>query len=190
MNYELSNYSSFYSIVKELEKVFSVEVLWVVENGGYNLKRYQDGINVYNVFSYKNYNEIIDELKPDIVMTIHGDQGYLERSLLRASLYAGIPSVDIISSVIELNYFRRKISLGILMARLNAIRDHGRILVKKYLFLLRTLYSANYGIKFIITMIIKDMYVPLITFIPRYNYGGADLNIVNNSDWVNLIVEK
>jgi hypothetical protein len=189
-DYELSNYSSFFSVVKELENKFIVEVLWIVENGGYKLKKYKDSVNIYNLYSYHNYLEILNELKPDIVITIHGDQGYIERSMLKAARYEGIPSVDIISSVIEINYFKKKISLGIINARLNAVRDHGRILVRKYRFLLRTLKAIRYGYKLTMVMMLKDIYIPVLAFIPRYNHGGADLNIVSNTEWIQLLTSK
>ncbi|MBA3750498.1 MAG: hypothetical protein H0X03_06340, partial [Nitrosopumilus sp.] len=190
MDYTLTNYRSFYSIINVIRTKIPVKELWVVQNGGSTSKKYDDDIDTYNVFSFNDFNEIMNILKPDLVISIGGDFEYLERSMLKAASAKGIPAVDMISSVIELSYFKRGNSSGIIPGRIDAIRDHGKNIVRKYFFLIKTLFRAGYGTRYILRMIIKDLYLPLTTFVPRYNFGGGDINIVNTPYWIDHLVKK
>ena len=190
LDYTLSNYNTFYLILKELQKKFNTKELWLVEIGGSTKKKYEEIINVYNIFSFDHFGEVIDTLKPDLVITIGGDYEYLERSMLKAAASKGVPSVDITSTVIEQGYFTKEYSKGIFSGRINALRDHGRNILRKYLFLIKTLWNTNYGISYIIKTVIKDLYLPFTTFVPRYNFGGGSINIVSTPAWVDFLVKK
>lgn len=162
----------------------------MVQNGGSKKKEFDENIDTYNVFSYSDFVEIMDLLKPDLVVTIGGDFEYLERSMLKAAKSKGIPTVDIASSIIEQSFFKKGFSNAMLKGRLYALTDHGKLIVKKYLFLIKTLYRGGYGIKFILSTIRKDIYLPLSTFVPRYSFDGGDLNIIPTPEWLDILVSK
>ncbi|MDF0681309.1 MAG: hypothetical protein P0116_10120 [Candidatus Nitrosocosmicus sp.] len=189
-DYSLSNYNTFYLLVRELQKKFSIKQLWLVEEGGNLNKKYDAQRDIYNVFSFHHFGEIIDVLQPDLVITIGGDYEFLERSMLKAAAAKGIPSVDITSTVIEQGYFTKEYSSGIFSGRINALRDHGKNILKKYIFLIKTLYKTNYSVIYILNCILKDAYLPFTTFVPRYNFGGGSINIVSTPDWVKFLMSK
>lgn len=190
LDYTLSNYNTFYLLVKELQKKFNIKQLWLVEEGGNSDKKYDEKVDVYNIFSFDHFGEIIDVLQPDLVITIGGDYEYLERSMLKAAAAKDVPSVDITSTVIEQGYFTREYSRGIFSGRINALRDHGKNILRKYIFLIKTLYKTNYGIFYVIKSVIKDIYLPFTTFVPRYNFGGGSINIVSTPDWFDFLLKK
>jgi len=189
-DYSLTNFRTFYSIVHILRKHIPIDEVWLVQEGGSKEKQFDDKIQVYNVFSYPDFVEILEILKPDLVVTIGGDFEYLERSMLKAAKAKGIPSVDIASSVIEQSYFKKGYSNAMLKGRLYALSDHGKRILKKYFFLLKTLYKSGYGVRYILTTVLKDIYLPLSTFVPRYNFDGGDLNIIPSPDWMNVLTTK
>jgi hypothetical protein len=190
MDYSSTNYRTFFSIVEVLGKRIPIKDLWMVHNGGSKLKEYDDNVGVYNVFAFSDFVEIMEILKPDLVISIGGDFEYLERSMLKAANAKGIPTVDIVSSVYELSYLEKGDSNTIFSGRLYAITERGRYILSKYIFLIKTLYRASYGIRYILTTILKDIYLPLTTFVPRFNFGGGNLNIVPTPDWVSILSKK
>jgi hypothetical protein len=190
MDYSATNYRTFFSIVDVLSKRLPIKKLWMVHNGGSTLKGYDSNVDTYNVFAFSDFVEIMEVLKPDLVISIGGDFEYLERSMLKAAKARGIPTVDIVSSVYELNYLEKGPSNTIFSGRLNAIGERGKYILSKYIFLIKTLYRASYGFKYIGTTILKDIYLPLSAFVPRYNFGGGDLNIVPTPDWLDILTKK
>ncbi|MDN5847551.1 MAG: CDP-glycerol glycerophosphotransferase family protein, partial [Candidatus Nitrosocosmicus sp.] len=139
---------------------------------------------------YNNFNEVLDEFEPDCILTISGDFEYLSRSMLKCCHMRKIPTVNIMSSVFEYGYFKKEISIKIITGRINFIRENGKNILKKYIFLLRTLISSGYSIMSIIKNVIKDIYLPLLSFEPRYNFGGATLNLVSNPKWRDFLINK
>ena len=189
-DYTLSNYNTFYLILKQLQKKYQINELWVVEEGGSNSRKYDESISIYNIFSFNHFGELIDILEPDLVISIGGDFEYLERSMLKAAASRGIPSVDITSTVVEKGYFTKEYSTGILSGRINALKDHGKNILKKYSYLVKTLYGTGYGIGYILKTFAKDVYLPLTTFVPRYNFGGGSINIVSTPSWIEFLERK
>lgn len=188
--YTLSNYNTFYLLLKSLQKKYNTKEIWIVEIGGSTEKKYDENVNTYNIFSFNHFGEILDILKPDIVISIGGDYEYLERSMLMAASKKGIPSVDITSTVIEQGYFKKEYSRSIVSGRIRAILDHGKNIIRKYFFLLKTLYYTNYNFLYIIKTIIKDIYLPFTTFVPRYNFGGGSINLVSTPSWIDFLEKK
>jgi hypothetical protein len=94
------------------------------------------------------------------------------------------------TSVIEDSYFRKKLSIKLIRGRIFVLFDHGLDLLKRYNFLMKTLSHANFGIKYRIMTLLKDIYLPLTSFNPRYNFGSADLNIVSSPKWAEYIEKK
>jgi hypothetical protein len=190
MDYTLTNFRTFYSIADIIRKKIPINEIWMVQNGGSKNKEYDENVDTYNVFRYSDFVEIMETLKPDLVITIGGDFEYLERSMLKAAKAQNIPTVDIASSVFEQSYFKRDFSNAMLMGRLYAMTDHGRLIVKKYFFLIRTLRRAGYSLGYIFSTIVKDIYLPLSTFVPRYNFDGGDLNIIPTPQWLDLLISR
>jgi hypothetical protein len=190
MDYTLTNFRTFYSIMDIIRKKIPIKEIWMVQNGGSKNKEYDDDIDIYNVYSYSDFVEIMTVLKPDLVVTIGGDFEYLERSMLKAAKARGVPTVDIASSLIEQSFFKKGFSNAMLKGRLYALSDHGKLIMKKYFFLLRTLYRGGYGIKYILATIIKDIYLPISTFVPRYNFDGGDLNIISTPEWLGILTAR
>lgn len=190
MDYSSTNYRTFFSIVEVLGKRIPIEDLWMVHNGGSKLKEYNDNVTAYNVFAFSDFVEIMEILKPDLVISMGGDFEYLERSMLKAAKAKGILTVDIVSSVYELSYLEKGSSDSIITGRLYALVNRGGYILRKYFFLLKTLYRAKYGVKYIFTTVLKDMYLPLSAFVPRYNFGAGNLNIVPTPTWINILTKK
>jgi hypothetical protein len=189
-DYTLTNFRTFYSIVEVIQKKMPIKSIWMVQHGGSIKKEYDPNIDTYNVFGYSDFIEIIDTLKPDLVVTIGGDFEYLERSMLKAAKSRGVPTVDIASSIFEQSYFKKDFSGAMIKGRLYAIADHGKLILKKYFFLLRTLYKGGYGLKYILSTIKKDLYLPFSSFVPRYSFDGGDLNIISTPDWLDILTNK
>lgn len=188
-NDKLSAQRGLHSILDGLRKRMEVKEIWIVQEGGSIQKSYDDKIDVYNAFSFKDGTEIIRILSPNLVL-IPNDYEYLHRSILEAAKSQRVPTVDLLSSafgLMELNegYDKRKI-----FGTLQLLKDHPTSIIKRYLFLLRTLYRAGSGLGYIFKTILKDIYLPFINWTPRYKFGGGDLNIVSTPDWADLLVKN
>lgn len=189
-DYKLSSLRSFYSIKQALSRTAEVKEIWMVEKGGHLDKTYHGNIDTYNIFAFKDFVEIVDMLTPDLVMGFGGAYEYLERSMIKAAAFRGIPNVTVLGSFIESWVASTSIEGKIISGRLHALRDHGRDILKKYLFMLRTLSRIGFDPLHLFKIIIKDIYVPLVSFSPIYTFGGADLNIINTPEWAELVVKK
>lgn len=190
LDHTLSFYVGLESILNEIRKTIPVKEIWIVDYGGSSLKKYDEETDVYNVYSFRDFNEIIDVLRPDLIISVSGDNEYIERSMFKAAGHRGIPTIDIMTAVIEKNYFKKRFSIKILRGRIFVLFDHGQDLLRRYFYLLKTLHHSCYGIGNIFNTIIKDIYLPLITFNPRYNFGGGGLNIVSSPEWIDYLVKK
>ena len=87
----------FDSVLDSLRKKFDVKEIWVGAGGGSHSKIYEDGNPFYNIFSFKNGNDVLEGLNPDLVM-VPDSQDYLSRSLLYATKFRSIPSVILYSA--------------------------------------------------------------------------------------------
>jgi hypothetical protein len=160
-----------------------------VHEGGSRSKRYEDNVDVYNGFSFQDGTEIIKTFQPHLVI-ISNDYEYLQRSIMIASIAHGIPTVDLLASAFGLmeldeGYDKRKV-----LGNLQLLRDHPISIIKRYLFLYKTLFRAKYGIGKMARTLIKDIYLPFVSRTPRFSFGGGDLNIVSTPEWGELLTKK
>lgn len=176
--YKKSFVRGFFSILKSLRKSMEIKQIWIVTNGGSFSKTYDDNIDIYNAFSFSDANEVIERLDPDLVM-VPGDYEYLCRSILKAAVHKGIPTVNVLSSTFEIRLLENSYDKQRVIGRLELLRTDKRRIIRKYVFLLKTLLHARYGTGYIIRTIIRDAYFPFISWEPRYRFGGGDLNIVS-----------
>jgi hypothetical protein len=188
-DYRLSHLRSFSTIAEALGKTNKIEEIWMVQEGGSNADSAPTN-NIYNIFSFRDFNEVLEKLKPDLVIAFGGNYEYLERSMIKAAQSRGISSATVLSSVIESWVASSDYVPGLFSGRLHALRDHGMNIIKKYLFMLRTLYHAGYGLRYILRTIIKDAYLPFTSFSPIYTFGGADLNIISTPEWAEKIIKS
>lgn len=188
-NYKQSLFRGFYSILTSLGKSMNIKEIWIVVNGGSFSKTYDDNIDVYNAFSFSDGNEVIERLNPDLVM-VPADYEYLSRSILKAASHGGIPTVNVLSSVFESTTLGYSYDKEKIIGRLQALWTDGRSIIRRYTFLLKTLFHARYGLRYIVRTIIKDAYLPFISWEPRYRFGGGDLNIVSTPMLVDLLVKN
>jgi hypothetical protein len=188
-NYKQSIFRGFYSIFMSLGKSMNIKEIWIVVNGGSFSKTYDDNIDVYNAFSFSDGNEVIERLNPDLVI-VPADYEYLSRSILKAASHAGIPTVNVLSSLFESTTLDYSYDKEKIIGRLQALWTHGRSIIRKYAFLLKTLLHARYGLCYIIRTIMMDAYLPFISWEPRYRFGGGDLNIVSTPMFVDLLVKN
>lgn len=188
-SYKQSFVKGFYSIFKSLGKSMNIKEMWIVVNGGSFSKTYDDNIDAYNAFSFSDANEVIERLNPDLVM-VPADYEYLCRSILKSATHKGIPTVNILSSVFETRLLENSYDKQRVIGRLQALRTDKGSIIRRYAFLLKTLLHARYGIGYIIRTMIKDAYIPFISWEPRYRFGGGDLNIVSTPEWANLLVKN
>lgn len=189
-DYKLSSLRSFASVADVLRRSRNIEEIWMVMEGGSSSKTYVHDNEVYNVFSFSDFNEVIELLKPDLVMGFGGNYEYLERSMIKAAQSRGVPCVTILGSFIEPWVVSNKNAQGIVSGRLHALRDHGKNIIRRYFFMLKTLFHAGYGFKYIFYTIIRDAYLPFTSYSPIYKFGGADLNIISTPTWANRIIKN
>ncbi|MGC1132305.1 MAG: UDP-N-acetylglucosamine 2-epimerase [Nitrososphaeraceae archaeon] len=187
-SYSLSAYRGYDYVLKSLRKSVDIKEIWVVEIGGSFSKEYNDTIEVYNGFSFTDGNEIMEKLNPDLVVS--SDYEYLHRSILKAAAYRGIPTVDIFYSAFGLSALNEGYEKIKIFGRLQGLRKNARSIIRRYIFLLKTLFHAGYNFRDLIRTIIKDFYLPLISWLPRYRFGGGDLNIVSTPEWVDLLIRN
>jgi hypothetical protein len=189
-SYTLSALRGYEYVLGALRKYFHIKEIWIVEIGGSNFKKYDEKIELYNAFSFANGNEIIDNLKPDLVVSSAGDYEYLHRSILKAATRKGIPTVDILYSAFGLSILNEGYEREKTVGRLYALWRHGPSIAKRYIFLLRTLYHADHTLGDILRTIMLDLYLPFVSWLPRYRFGGGDLNIVSTPGWVDFLVKN
>lgn len=190
VDYKLTNLRSFHSILEILRRYMKVKEIWMVENGGSLSKTYDTEIDVYNVFSFHNFNEVMDKLSPNLVIGFGGNYEYLERSMIIAAAFKQIPTVTVLGSFIEPWVTTKGFVAGLISGRLHALRDHGKNIIRKYVFLLKTLSHAGYGSGYIFQTVVKDVYIPFTSFSPIYTFGGADLNIISTPQLASQIIKK
>ena len=188
-SYKHSAQRSLQSLLDALRRRTEVKELWIVHEGGSFSRTFEDHIDVYNAFSFCDGTEIIRILRPDLVI-ISNDYEYLQRSILKATSAKGIPTVDLLASafgLIELDegHNKRKV-----IGSLQLLKDHPRNILRRHLFLLKTLFRSGYSLGYIFNSTIKDIYLPLISWTPRYGFGGGDLNIVSTPEWENLLIKN
>ena len=188
-NYKLSAQRSLRSILDALRMRMEVKEIWIVHTGGSIFKEYDDNIEVYNAFSFRDGTEIIRILRPDLVI-ISNDYEYLQRSIMKAAASAGIPTVDLLASAFGLMEVDEGNAKRKVIGSFQLFKDHPTSIIRRYLFLLNTLFRAGYGLGYIMTTLIKDIYLPFISWTSRYSFGGGDMNIVSTPRWADLLVKN
>jgi hypothetical protein len=188
--YSLAALRGYLHVLKSLRKSIEIKEIWVVEIGGSFSKRYNENTEVYNAFSFADANEIMEKLNPDLVISPAGDFHYLHRSLLKAAAYRGIPTVTILHSAFGLAVLNEGYERAKILGRLHALRKNSPTIIRRYSFLLKTLFRTGYSLVDIIRTIIKDIYLPFLSWLPRYRFGGGDLNIVSTPEWVGYLIKN
>ena len=188
-NYKHSAQRSLQSLLDALRKRTEVKEIWIVHEGGSFTRTFEDHIDVYNAFSFCDGTEIIRILRPDLVI-ISNDYEYLQRSILKAASAKGIPTVDLLASAFGLMELDEGHNKRKILGSLQLLKDHPRNIIRRHLFLLKTLFRAGYSLGYIANSVVKDIYLPLISWTPRYSFGGGDLNIVSTPEWANLLIKN
>lgn len=190
-NYQTSSLRGHTAVIDSLRKYIDVTEMWVVEKGGSFSGKYIPGVFVYNVFSFKNAIEALERLQPEVILVYNGDFEFLSRSLLKAGSHKGVPSVDIRFSDFDVNSSESKNLAGAkVLNRICTLSRKGRMITRKYLFLLRTLNKSGSTLWDTTKTIFKDFYLSFAYWSPMYQFGGADLNIVSTPEWLNLVLRK
>lgn len=186
-SYQIGSFRFVYSILEALRKKVEIKEVWVVEKGGNIGKTYVNSVDSYNVFSFKNGKELVENLKPDIFLG-YSSYEFLSRSLLKACTAKKIPTALLIGGILWLSSKENTLSKN-MPGRLYQLKTKGGHIIKKYLFLIKTLISLRYGFFFIVKSILQDAYYPLKYKFPEYKLGGANLNICSNYNWVQELVK-
>jgi hypothetical protein len=174
------------SILDVLRKKTNVKEIWVTPYLGKISNFNKDTFACYNIYDFKNSVEVLDILKPDMVM-ISNSQEDLSRSLLFAAKYRSIPSVIAYSGtpiIINPNIFK------IIKARIYAFPKLGKIFLKKYIFLIKTFFAIDQGLIFVIKNILRDIYFIVTSFTSEFKSDNADLYICNNEEWMEYALQK
>lgn len=177
---------SFYSIKRELERVSEVKDVWVVEEGGSSNSNFG---KVYNAFEFHNALEIVEIVKPDLILTFT-DFEYLSRTMLLAAKYKKIPCVVLLSLFFETELMTQEQFKRVIRGRVHILRNRGTIIIKKYLFMTRTMRQVGYGWGHLIKAMFNDLYLASKSFEPRYKHGGGDLNIVSTPTAKDLLLKN
>lgn len=189
-DYKANLFKGIYSVLNALRKTAYVEEVWMVQNGGSYVGSYETGIEDYNAFSFSNANEIMEKLRPDIVL-VTGDYEFLARSILIAANKYRIASVLILSA----SYYSAFESIGatrIFLGRIHLLKERGKSILRRYFFLLKTLFHSDHSIFQLIRIVARDCYTPMISMEPRHRFGGKfalwDLAIVSNIETKDLLI--
>jgi hypothetical protein len=175
------------SILDALKEKVEVQQIWVGENGGEKTKKYNESIDGYNIFSFIHATELLENLKPDLVL-LATSQEHISRSILIASKSKGIPSIIAYSGLARIE---KSISVTkTVPVRINQLTKYGNMFLKKYVFLMRTLFSVKYNIFKIIKTIFHDFYFIMTSFSYEFSKDYADLYICSNLDWKNKAIKN
>ena len=176
----------FDSVLNALRKKLNVEEIWIGAIMGSISKSDEGKIKYYNAFSFRDGNEMLEKLEPDLIM-IPNSQEYLSRSLLLAAKFRQIPSVILYSgppSSLKTNVLKT------IIIRLIQLRSFGRMFFKKYVFLIKTLFGIGYSWLYIIKITVKDIYLLLTSLVTEFKSDEADLYICSNLAWEQYAVSS
>lgn len=187
-NYKLSAQRSLQSILDALRRRMEVKEIWIVLSWEQASKKRDDIIDVYDAFSFSDGEEVIRILRPDIVI-ISNDYEYIQRSILKAAAHKGIPTVCLVSSAFGIMELSDGSSRRKVVGTLQLLKDHPMSIIKRYSFLIKTLFRTGYGLGHIARTIAKDIYLPFVPQTSRYRFGGGDLNIVSTPLWEDFLVK-
>ena len=77
-----TGYLKFYKkIINNLEKNYDIELIWVGAVGGIESSNFINGQYLYNIFSFSDANNLLEKIKPDILI-LTDQQEYCQRSML------------------------------------------------------------------------------------------------------------
>jgi len=173
-------------IINSLRKNMNINEIWIVTHGGSTSKVFQENINVYNVFNFKNGKELLEKLEPDILLMTSSE--YICYSLMLAAKKLNIPSVFLDSGIL---YSTEKSSFSnTLQKRFTQIRLSGNDFLKKYLFLLKTELILELGVRNIFKTFFQ-IFSQLLSSIDRIEVRPkADVYICSNQDWADDAMKK
>ena len=115
-------------ILESLKKNIKLHEIWIVTHGGSNSKIFKEDIDAYNVFNFNDAKELLENLKPDILLMTSSE--YICYSLMIAAKKLNIPSVFLDSGIL---YSTEKSSLSnTFQKRLSQVRLSGNDFFKKY----------------------------------------------------------
>lgn len=179
----------FKSILKNIGGKYVIEEIWVCSVGGKIINKYEEGNYEYNVFGFKNAFDILDKLKPDLIL-LTNTQEHIQRSILIAGKFIKIPSVVIKTD--NFNYLPNEKRSKIIIKRISMLFLKpspswpilGILISKKYYFLIKTLKKIGRNIFSILVYLIKDILKLSKSYSIELQNDDADLYLVNNSDWL------
>lgn len=173
-------------ILDSLRKNINFQEIWIVTHGGSTSKVFKEDTNVYNVFNFKNGKELLENLKPDILLMTSSE--YICYSLMIAAKKLNIPSIFLDAGIL---YSTEKSSLSnTFQKRLTQIRLSGNDFLKKYRFLFKTQLKLKLGITNILKTFFQ-IFSQLISSIDRIEVRSkADVYICSNNDWADDAIKK
>lgn len=173
-------------ILNSLRMKMTLQEIWIVTHGGSTLKTFEEGTNVYNVYNFKNGKDLLEKLKPDILLMTSSE--YICYSLMLAAKKLNIPSVFLDSGIL---YSTEKSSISnTLQKRFRQTRLNGKDFLKKYLFLFKTQLTIRLGIGSILNTFFQ-IFSQLLSSIDRIEVRTkADTYICSNNDWAESAVKK
>ncbi len=163
-------------ILDQIKKFFIIEEIWIGPTGGYNSKKYVETIIDYDLFIFHDGLELIQELKPDLVLMTSRE--YISQSLLIAAKFEGIKSVLVDGDPLDNNIHMRFKKLLFIRAR--QFLNNNKIFFKKYIFLIRTMLKTKHNLSNIINIIFKDIKFHLTSFTAMEIQNIPDLYICPN----------
>src|SRR2546427_2341595 len=179
-DYRESGAKGLYPLLQELHKLLDFEEIWVYFKGG---SEYPNNYSTsYHASSFRNGLDLVDKLKPDLILT-RSDYEFLTRSILLASRHKSIPSVVLIS--IRPYVWENEDSglLTMVKGRISWLFINSKSIINRYVFLLNTIRSCGLGLLYLVTTIITDFYLSLKTLEPTFRFGIGNLYLANNVKW-------
>ena len=117
------------------------------------------------------------QIMPDIVIA-GGDQEFVRRATLYAAEYLGIPTLVLQIGINSDTHNRVRIATKRTAYRL---LHHGSQIIRKYMYLLRTVQAAEWGLLDILKMIIKDIRIAFS--VDDFNGGSGSGTIAVSGIW-------
>lgn len=172
----------FKPIIDGLRKKINFEIILI----GNSVQTQYKNKSKYNVNKFKNALELLDIIKPDLIIVTSGYE-FISRSFLIGAKKKKIPSILITSGV--LNFKQKQKITKTIPVRINQIIKFGKIIFKKYSFLIKTIIKSDLGFRYLCKTIIKDVYIPFKTFYNEF-IENADLYIFSNLDWKQFAIKS
>lgn len=182
-------YLKYFSVIlKALKKNIVVEDIWMGGKGGTFTTTYNEKVAGYNIFAFRDANQILEKLNPDLIMLATTHE-YSSRSILYAAKSRSIPTV-IIYSGLPPETTKKSVGKNISI-RLNQLTTSGKIFFKKYNFLIKTILGSGHSISYLIKTILDDIYTLSTSVLgAEFRFDFADMYICSNFYWADQAIKK